>query len=81
MNRLSVYLGTLYFFFGVTSAQNNNSQLNNLYFGVFISQDTAFDFSGFIPPLELGVSTINNSTRVLDDYFIQYVISNGRVSP
>ena len=59
-----------------------------LYFGVFISQDSDFDFSGFIPPLELGVNTINDDRTVLKglvnempDYFIEYEpITNAKVS-
>lgn len=45
---------------------------SNLYFGVFISQDSDFDFSGFIPPLEWGVKTIHNNTSILGNYFIEY---------
>ena len=58
-----------------SSAQPEN---RSLYFGVFISRETDFDFSGFIPPLELGVRTINDSQTVLKsvngdmNYFIEY---------
>ena len=63
-----------------TEVPPNNT---TLYFGVFISR-AQFDFSGFIPPLELGVETINNS-KVLKDingmnYFIQYELTNAMVS-
>ena len=64
---------------------DDKKAVTDLYFGVFISQESAFDFSGFRPPLELGVGTINNHSTTLKglnerDYFIKYVISNGKVS-
>ena len=60
---------------------NNTATLN---FGVFISQ-AQFDFSGFIPPLELGIRTINDNQTVLKglngmNYFIQYEHTNAMVS-
>ena len=63
-----------------TAVPPNNT---TLYFGVFITLGQ-FDFSGFIPPLELGVKTINDS-KVLKDingmnYFIQYELTNAMVS-
>ena len=68
----------LCFLFGVTTLSTGVNR-TDLYFGVFISQRVGFDFSGFIPPLELGVETINNST-CLKDYFINYLpIANGKV--
>ena len=96
MRRLTLHLGIfegiLFCFLcrtsGVESSSGDGEQINitasDLYFGVFISQDSAFDFSGFRPPLELGVDTINNSTTLKGlnerDYVIKYVISNGKVS-
>ena len=64
---------------------DDKKTVTDLYFGVFISQESSFDFSGFRPPLELGVGTINNHSTTLKglnerDYFIKYVISNGKVS-
>ena len=68
----------LCFLFGITTLSSGVNR-SNLYFGVFISQRVRFDFSGFIPPLELGVETINNSTY-LKDYFINYLpIANAKV--
>lgn len=79
------------FIFGVTvsdessgDAEQTAKSNGGLYFGVFISQESAFDFSGFIPPLELGVDTINNHSTILKglnqmNYFIDYVVSNGKV--
>ena len=57
------FLGTaLYFLFEATAAlSSGDGERTNkvdLYFGVFISQESAFDFSGFIPPLELGVDVL-----------------------
>ena len=57
---------------------------SNLHFGVVISQEADFDFSGFKPPLELGVETINNSTYLKGvndkNYFIEYLpIADGKV--
>lgn len=82
------FLGTaLYFLFEATAAlsSGDGEQTNkvDLFFGVFISQESAFDFSGFIPPLELGVDTINNDSTILKelggmDYFIKYAVSNGK---
>ena len=79
----------LSFLFGVAvivaSGVSGDNNTDTLYFGVFISQESDFDFSGFIPPLELGVDTINNGT-VLEglngrDYFIKYLpITNAKVS-
>lgn len=57
----------------------------NLYFGVFVSLNpTANNFSSFIPPLELGVQTINNHTTVLKrlngrNYNVNYKISDAKV--
>ena len=72
---------------GASEWSGNGKQVTvtDLYFGVFISQESAFDFSGFRPPLELGVDTINNHSTTLKglnerDYFIKYVTSNGKVS-
>ena len=66
-----------------TALPANNTTLN---FGVFISLAPAeFDFSGFKPPLELGVKTINDSQTVLKglngmNYYIQYELTNAKVS-
>ena len=70
---------------GEWSGDDKQVTVTDLYFGVFISQESAFDFSGFRPPLELGVDTINNHSTILKglnerDYFIKYVTSNGKVS-
>ena len=70
---------------GSSSGQESENQ-STLYFGVFISQESDFDFSGFIPPLELGVMTINENQTILKglnemDYFIEYEpITNAKVS-
>ena len=90
MNKKQVSSGIIYLLFGVLFTVSSSpgdavEQQENLYFGVFISQDSAFDFSGFIPPLELGVETINNHTTVLKrlngrNYNISYPkISNAKV--
>ena len=63
-------------------AENSNV---TLYLGVFVSQVSDFDFSGFIPPLELGVMTINKNQTILKglngmNYYIEYKpIANGEV--
>ena len=68
-----------------SSGQQPENQ-STLYLGVFISQESDFDFSGFIPPLELGVMTINDNETLLKglnemDYFIEYEpITNAKVS-
>lgn len=75
---VEMLLVRLCFLFGVTTISSGANR-SDLYFGVFISQRVGFDFSGFIPTLELGVETINNSTY-LKDYFINYrPIANGKV--
>ena len=85
---IAFLVAALYFLFEAAAAlsSGDGEQANkvDLYFGVFISQESAFDFSGFIPPLELGVDTINNDSTALKgldglDYFIKYAISNGKV--
>ena len=97
MRRLTLHLGILegilFCFLFLTSGVESSSgdhdgekAAADLYFGVFISQESTFDFSGFLPPLELGVDTINNNSTTLKglnerDYVIKYVISNGKVSP
>ena len=90
MVRASAYLGILCFLFGTSlipssSGDNSTAQNSTLYFGVFISRESDFDFSGFIPPLELGVQTINNNETVLKglnemNYYIQYELTNAKVS-
>ena len=63
-----------------TALPANNTTLN---FGVFISR-AQFDFSGFIPPLELGVQKINENQILKGlngmNYFIQYELTNAMVS-
>ena len=67
-------------------SSSGQSENQSLYFGVFISQESDFDFSGFIPPLQLGVEKINNNQTVLKglngmNYFIEYEpITNAKVS-
>ena len=77
---MNIELGILCFLSGVGTVVSSSGQPENqsLYFGVFISQETNFDFSGFIPHLELGVKGINESQTVLKglnggiNYFIEY---------
>ena len=88
----SACLSMLYFLFEATCTLVSSSgaevtyNKSTLYFGVFISQESDFDFSGFIPPLELGVKTINDNSTVLKglnekNYSIEYEpITNGKVS-
>lgn len=77
---LLVYVVTVVSSLGVTTTSNSS-----LYFGVFISQESEFDFSGFIPPLELGVKTVNSHPNVLKgvdgkNYVIEYFpIVNAKV--
>ena len=94
MNRKSrsLYLKVLFYLVEVAVMSSrvrvdslaNNSNVT-LYFGVFISQESDFDFSGFIPPLELGVMTINDNQTILKglngmNYYIEYEpIANGKV--
>ena len=87
MNREPTCLGWLCYLFGlIVAASSGVTNNSNLHFGVFISQESDFDFSGFIPPLELGVDTINNHTNVLKglnerNYHIEFKpITNGKVS-
>ena len=85
-----MYLGILFALFGVGMVPLSSGQGSGqspLYFGVFISQESDFDFSGFIPPLQLGVQTINDNQTVLKglnggmNYFIEYEpITNAKVS-
>lgn len=88
MNRKSVCLGIFCFLFAATRVSSvaviDNKSNFTLYFGVFISQESEFDFSGFIPPLELGIETINKHSTVLKgldekDYFIEYEETNAKV--
>ena len=87
MYRKPVYLRRflLSFLFGVAIVSSlDTTHKSNLYFGVFISRESEFDFSGFIPPLELGVKTINDNDTVLKglnekNYYIKYVITNAEV--
>ena len=82
MKREPVCFRLLCFFFWIfiVSSVIPGVAADNLYFGVFISQDSDFDFSGFIPPLQLGVDTINNNTNILGNYFIEYEpIANAKV--
>ena len=86
MKREPICFGLLRFFFVIVVVSNImplggvTAEKSNLYFGVFISQESDFDFSGFIPPLEWGVDTINNDTSILEDYYIEYKpITNGKV--
>ena len=90
MVRASACLGILCFLFGISLIpssgvlHDNSTQNSTLYFGVFISRESDFDFSGFIPPLELGVRTINDSETVLKglnemNYYIQYELTNAKV--
>ena len=80
MDARIVSLVILHFLLGmdvVISTSSGDNPAYTLYFGVFISQGSDFDFSGFIPPLELGVMTINNDQTVLKglngmDYSIVY---------
>ena len=86
MKRELVCFGLLRFFFvnvvvSIVMPGGVTAEKSNLYFGVFISQESDFDFSGFIPPLEWGVDTINNDTSILEDYCIEYEpITNGKVN-
>ena len=87
MKREPVCFELLRFFFVIVVVSNimpggvTAEKSNQLYFGVFISQESDFDFSGFIPPLEWGVDTINNDTSILEDYYIEYEpITNGKVN-
>ena len=87
MNRVPAWIGILYLLFGITVVPASSGvtyRNSTLYFGVFISQESEFDFSGFIPPLELGVKTINESESVLKglnemNYYIQYGLTNAKV--
>ena len=80
MNTRLAYLKILYFLFVVDMVVSSSDLPGNrsLYFGVFISQETDFDFSGFIPPLEWGAKTINDNQTILKgvngdmNYFIEY---------
>ena len=84
-----VHLVLLYCLLGVdkvVSESSGDHPLSSpLYFGVFLSQGTNFDFSGVIPPLELGVRTINDDQTILKglngmNYLIEYEpISDSKV--
>ena len=69
----------------VLSSSSGEPDKHPLYFGVFISQESDFDFSGFIPPLELGVEKINDNETTLKgvngmNYSIEYEpITNAKV--
>ena len=83
-----MYLRILCFLFGLIASTASSDALDDnstLYFGVFISQESDFDFSGFRPPLELGVKTINENDTVLKrlnemNYYIRYELTNAKVS-
>ena len=69
----------------LSSPGNAAEQPTNLYFGVFLSLHPKNNFSSYIPPLELGVQTVNNGTNILKrlngkNYTINYRISNAKVS-
>ena len=91
---LQLFLPLLQLFLPLTTGTLQNSTQNRssvepdleLRFGVFISQNStnSFEYVGFIPSLQLGFETVNNSSSVLTredgkKYRITYDIRDAKV--
>ena len=53
----------------------------DLYFQLVVSQSERFDFSGYIPAVDVALRLINNNTSILPDYELKYTdIIDAKVS-